>query len=181
MFAHGREAYRRNSFLVLYNFYKNIVYISVQYYFGFWSAFSGQPLYEPFIYQFYNITFTSLPIMYYALFDFEHEKEKPKYSPKRQFGEKETYYFLEHPHLYRIGIENTCFGISHFFSWISYGLFHAVFVFFTCLFFIDYPGQNAVGDYVIDSEENKSDWGKDLGLWVSGHTVFCCCIIVVNL
>jgi len=50
MFVHGREAYRRNSFLVLYNFYKNMVYVVVQYYFGFWSAFSGQPLYEPFIY-----------------------------------------------------------------------------------------------------------------------------------
>ena len=28
MFVHGREAYRRNSFLVLYTFYKNILYIS---------------------------------------------------------------------------------------------------------------------------------------------------------
>lgn len=27
MFIHGREAYRRNSFLVLYTFYKNILYI----------------------------------------------------------------------------------------------------------------------------------------------------------
>lgn len=74
MFVHGREAYRRNSFLVLYTFYKNILYISCQYVFGFWSTFSAQVLYEPFIYQLYNITFTSVPIMYYALFDFEHEK-----------------------------------------------------------------------------------------------------------
>jgi magnesium-transporting ATPase (P-type) len=41
MFVHGREAYRRNSLLVLYNFYKNVLYITVQYYFGFLSAFSG--------------------------------------------------------------------------------------------------------------------------------------------
>mmetsp|Transcript_6081 Transcript_6081/g.10322 ORF Transcript_6081/g.10322 Transcript_6081/m.10322 type:complete len:252 (+) Transcript_6081:1968-2723(+) len=76
MFIHGREAYRRNSLLILYNFYKNVLYVSVQYFFGFRSAFSGQPLYEPFIYQLYNITFTSMPIMFYALFDFEHEKEE---------------------------------------------------------------------------------------------------------
>jgi hypothetical protein len=32
-------------------------------------------MYEPFIYQLYNITMTSLPIMYFALFDFEYEKD----------------------------------------------------------------------------------------------------------
>ena len=47
-----------------------------QFYFGFYSAFSGQPLYEQFIYQLYNITMTSLPIMWYAVFDFEKKHEK---------------------------------------------------------------------------------------------------------
>jgi len=41
MFIHGREAYRRNSMLIKYNFYKNVLYVMTQYYFGFWSAFSG--------------------------------------------------------------------------------------------------------------------------------------------
>jgi len=41
MFIHGREAYRRNCFLVKYTFYKNILYVSVNYFLGFWSAFSG--------------------------------------------------------------------------------------------------------------------------------------------
>jgi phospholipid-transporting ATPase len=70
LFVHGREAYRRNAFLIAYTFYKNVLYVMPQYYFGFDSAFSGQPLYDPFIYQLYNITMTSLPIMWYALFDF---------------------------------------------------------------------------------------------------------------
>ena len=50
MFIHGREAYRRNSLLILYMFYKNVLYVTTQFWFGFNSAFSGQPLYEPFIY-----------------------------------------------------------------------------------------------------------------------------------
>jgi phospholipid-transporting ATPase len=29
LFVHGREAYRRNSLLLLYNFYKNFLYITV--------------------------------------------------------------------------------------------------------------------------------------------------------
>lgn len=81
MFVHGREAYRRNATLVLYNFYKNVVYVSTQYFFGFFSAFSGQPLYEPFIYQLYNICFTSIPVMYFSLFDFEHDKDVDESDP----------------------------------------------------------------------------------------------------
>lgn len=50
MFFHGREAYRRNSMLILYTFYKNFLYVSCQYMFGFYSSFSGQPLYEQIIY-----------------------------------------------------------------------------------------------------------------------------------
>lgn len=46
LFFHGREAYRRNSYMVLYTFYKNFLYVTTQFYFGFFSAFSGQPLYE---------------------------------------------------------------------------------------------------------------------------------------
>lgn len=39
------------------------------------SAFQGQPLYEPFIYQLYNVMFTAIPIMYFSLFDYEHPKK----------------------------------------------------------------------------------------------------------
>jgi len=41
LFVHGREAYRKNSYLVLYSFYKNFLYVTTQYWFGFYSAFSG--------------------------------------------------------------------------------------------------------------------------------------------
>ena len=38
------------------------------------SIFSSQVLYEPLIYQAWNITMTSLPILWYALFDWEYSK-----------------------------------------------------------------------------------------------------------
>lgn len=75
LFFHGREAYRRNSLLVLYNFYKNFLYVVPQFYFGFYAAFAGQPLYEQLIYQMYNITMTSLPILWYCVFDFQYKKD----------------------------------------------------------------------------------------------------------
>jgi len=112
MFVHGREAYRRNAFLVLYNFYKNILYITCQYIFGFWSGFSAQVLYEPLIYQMYNITFTSVPIMYYALFDFEYDKFA--WTDADQKSNKKKDYFFTNPALYKIGLTNSCFSYRLF-------------------------------------------------------------------
>lgn len=47
MFTHGREAYRRNSYLVLYMFYKNVIYVLPIFYFGIVSCFSGTSFYDP--------------------------------------------------------------------------------------------------------------------------------------
>lgn len=69
LFYHGRECYRRNSFLIIYIFYKNIIYVMPLFFFGFVSTFSGQTLYDKWLYQCYNITFTAFPIMFYALLD----------------------------------------------------------------------------------------------------------------
>jgi len=58
------------------------------FYFGFFSAFSGQPLYEGVMYQLYNITMTSLPIMWFACFDFD-KKRKRKERYDFDFGDDE--------------------------------------------------------------------------------------------
>lgn len=47
-------------------------------------------MYEPWIYQMYNILFTSVPIMWYALFDFQYTKKE----------------LIEYPLLYRLGMED---------------------------------------------------------------------------
>ncbi len=80
---HGRECNRRNSYLLGFMFYKNILFVMVEFWFGFISAFSAQSTYEQWIYQLYNLLFTSIPIMWFALFDFQYKKEglvkEPKY------------------------------------------------------------------------------------------------------
>lgn len=121
MFIHGREAYRRNSFLILYTFYKNILYITTQYVFAFWSIFSAQVLYEPFIYQLYNITFTSVPIMYYALFDFEYEKFSWSGTKTITEGIAQKF-FMSNSELYRIGLDYSCYSLLTFTQYLLYGL-----------------------------------------------------------
>ena len=76
MFVHGREGNRRNSMAVLYIFYKNVLVVTCQYLFGFWSLFSGQPLYEGIMIQNFNITLSCLPVVFYGLFDFEYAKNR---------------------------------------------------------------------------------------------------------
>ena len=165
MFVHGREAYRRNSLLILYTFYKNILYVTTQFFFGFWSSFSGQPLYEPMIYQLYNMTMTAAPIMFFALFDFEHQKDHDQF--RREDPSRTNFYFMRDPHLYKIGLEYSCYGVSMFLKWVVYGLSHAFMIYIFNFHFLLLPGQNLAD-------------GKDIGFWVGGNYVYGVCVIVAN-
>ena len=70
-----------------------------------WSTFSGQQLYEAFIYQTYNMNCTGVSIMFYALFDFEFTKRA----------------LMDNPQYYEIGIKNTKFNHKRFWSWLMMG------------------------------------------------------------
>ena len=69
LFTHGREAYRRNSYLILYMFYKNVIYVMPIFFYGTLSVFSGTQIYNNYLYQTYNILYTGMPILWYAVFD----------------------------------------------------------------------------------------------------------------
>jgi phospholipid-transporting ATPase len=69
LLVYGLESYRRNSNLIGYNFYKNVLVVAPLFFYGSLSVFCGVILYNNWTYNFYNISFTSFPIMIYALFD----------------------------------------------------------------------------------------------------------------
>ncbi len=87
---HGRECYRKNAQLILFNFYKNVLLNFPQFFFGFYSGFSGSNLYDPIVLQGFNILFATLPIIIFAVFDSE-------FSPNT---------FIENPKLYLQGPES---------------------------------------------------------------------------
>jgi phospholipid-transporting ATPase len=66
---HGRESYRKNSRLILFNFYKNMILVLPQFWFGMTNGFSSASMFDPWIYQLYNVVYTSLPIIIFAIFD----------------------------------------------------------------------------------------------------------------
>lgn len=71
-------------------FYKNVLFVFPLFWYGIYSVYSGVSFYDPFLYQLYNLIFTSNPIMYHSLFDYEYTKEA----------------FLKEPRHYTLGLKS---------------------------------------------------------------------------
>lgn len=87
-------------------FYKNVLYVTPIFMYGWLSFFSGVTIFNLWLYNFYNIIFTGLPIIWFAVFDFEYEKEV----------------LLRNPKLYRIGLDNVFFTPTVFWRWFVYAV-----------------------------------------------------------
>lgn len=74
--------------------------------------------------------------MYYALFDFEHDKDIDPYEEMRKYSTTKKKYFMRNPELYRLGMDSTMFSLTIFCKWFAYGLWHAGVVYFTCYHFL---------------------------------------------
>ena len=149
---YGRESYRKNSYLICYNFFKNMVLVLPQFWFGFYDGFSGQSTYNPFLFQLYNIIYASLPIVIYAVLDKEEKGS----------------YFLKNPHAYFQGPNNKLFNVKIFWLWIFFGVWQSAFLLFFSLY--------ALGDNFIDSPR-----GYTLNFWGVGMAIYGFLIILTNV
>ena len=70
--------------MVLYFFYKNLVFTIPQFFFSFVCAFSGQTVFDDWYITLYNIIFTAAPLVVRAVIeqDLSYKIEKPKYEAK---------------------------------------------------------------------------------------------------
>jgi magnesium-transporting ATPase (P-type) len=93
---HGRYNYMRNSELILYFFYKNIIFTVPQVYFAYISDFSAQTVFDDFYISFYNLFFTSLPIIVRCVFETDVDWQVYK-------GEKRNRIKNFTPRLYYVG------------------------------------------------------------------------------
>ncbi|XP_031559260.1 probable phospholipid-transporting ATPase IF [Actinia tenebrosa] len=114
LLVHGHYYYIRSSILVQYFFYKNVCFITPQFLYAFFNAFSGQPLYHGFFLTCYNIFFTSVPILVYGVFE--------------QHLNSET--LQGNPHLYKDIANNRRLSWKQFIYWIASGYWHALVFFF---------------------------------------------------
>lgn len=103
MFFYGRESYRKNSSLVLFNFWKNMLLVLPQLWYALiFTNFSGGSMYDIYLYQLVNIIFTSVPIINFAVFDVEMEQKV----------------FESNPKTYLLGIREACFNKGAFLMWL---------------------------------------------------------------
>ena len=151
LFQHGREAYRRNTYAICYMYYKNILLVMPIWFYGFFSQFSGTQIYNLGLLSLYNVTFTSLPVIWFTTWDREYERE----------------ILLSRPRLYRIGLENRYFSKFMFGRWIFYataqGLLMLAIVFLTL------------------TSLSPNYEGHLGSIELGGSFVFTCIVIVVNI
>lgn len=83
LLVHGRYNLIRYSKIAINSYYKNLIFIGVQFFFNFFNAGSGKPIYNPFFMNYYNIIFTSAIPFSVALLDKDIPEHKATNSPEK--------------------------------------------------------------------------------------------------
>jgi phospholipid-transporting ATPase len=85
LLQHGRFNYVRCSNLVLFSFFKNLVLVSVLFYYCFYSGFSGTVPLDSFVLSGYNF-YLGLPIIALGALDFDVSREDVMRFPKLAYN-----------------------------------------------------------------------------------------------
>ena len=114
IFVHGHWSYIRISELILFFYYKNVLFIFPQFLYCLYNAFSSQTIYESYYIMFFNLIFTSFPLIARGAFDqdvyYKKWTSKSKHvllDNKRLHENKLLKKF--YPYLYYIGQINSIF------------------------------------------------------------------------
>lgn len=135
LLVHGRWSYFRMCKFLKYFFYKNFAFTLCHFWYAFFCGFSAQTLFDPYFITFYNVMYTSLPVLMMGVFD----------------QDVNEYYSLRYPKLYAPGIEDSMFN-KKVFAWsIAEGFITSL-----VLFFIPYgafhDGLGSSGTDLADSQ-----------------------------
>lgn len=127
--VHGRWSYIRISEMILYFFYKNMIFTIPQVVYCFYNAYSGQSIFDDWYISFYNLAFTSIPLVIRAVFDQDlyyktwiHRNEDAQVNQKINLREN-------YPFLYYVGQRGNLFTSRNLMRWISHGIFFGIGIF----------------------------------------------------
>lgn len=172
LLVHGRWNYMRISEMILYFFYKNMLFTIPQFLFAFYCGYSGQTVFDDVYISLYNLFFTSLPLVVRAIFEQDvnyvvstriHSEaqetdnsvnqhlSKPSLMHSRQDRfipkqyEMNRYLFKLFPKIYFIGQENCIFNYPNYFMWVTEGIAEAVMISLFCLYILSTESVNQHG------------------------------------
>ncbi|XP_074052254.1 phospholipid-transporting ATPase FetA-like [Macrotis lagotis] len=114
LLVHGRWSYIRMCKFLYYFFYKNFAFTLVHFWYGFFTGFSAQTIYDEWFIAFYNLIYTSLPVLAMSLFD----------------QDVNDLWSLRFPELYEPGQHNLYFNKKEFVKCILYGIYSSFVLFF---------------------------------------------------
>ncbi|KAD0007806.1 hypothetical protein E3N88_44926 [Mikania micrantha] len=116
LLVHGHWCYRRIAMMICYFFYKNITFGFTLFWFEAHASFSGQPAYNDWYMSFYNVFFTSLPVIALGVFD----------------QDVSARLCLKYPLLYQEGVQNILFNWPRILGWMFNGVLSSMIIFFIC-------------------------------------------------
>lgn len=105
------------SFMIVFYFYKNILFTLGQFYFSFMNLFSRQSLYQDWLISFFNMVFTTYGLALFSLFEQDLQSRK---------SEK----LIPDTFLYFFGQKNLGFNRLNFLGWIFSAFLESVYIFF---------------------------------------------------
>ena len=114
LLVHGRQGYRRVSFLICYYFYKNIVLVFTEIFFSLENGFSGQIFFADWLQTLYNALWSSWACLF-------------AYSLEQDVNDQ---YVYRYPQIYKAGQKHVYFNFRVFWRWIIFSIWHGI----TCYF-----------------------------------------------
>lgn len=118
--------------MILYFFYKNMILTTAQYVFLFYNGYSGQTIYDDWYISFYNLAFTSFPLIVRALFD---KDIYYRYWNRDEDGINTSDLLKEYyPYLYYMGQKSYIFTIWNAIKWISIGIVFGVMLYLLTIY-----------------------------------------------
>nr|ACZ74715.1 E1-E2 type truncated ATPase [Phaseolus vulgaris] len=150
LLVHGHWCYRRISMMICYFFYKNIAFGFTLFWFEAYASFSGQAAYNDWYMSFYNVFFTSLPVIALGVFDQDVSAKL----------------CLKYPVLYLEGVEDTLFSWPRILGWMLNGVLSSLVIFFLTT--------NSVLNQAFRRD------GKVVDFEILGVTMYTCVVWTVN-
>lgn len=114
LLVHGRWSYFRMCRFLRYFFYKNFAFTLCHFWFAFFCGFSAQTLYDPVFISFYNVFYTSLPVLALGVFDQDVNDVNS----------------VRYPKLYTPGHINLLFNKVEFLKSVAHGVITSFVLFF---------------------------------------------------
>lgn len=168
LFIHGRWNYIRISEMILYFFYKNMLFTIPQFIAAFYNGFSGQTIFDDIYITLYNLVFTAMPLLIRAVLEqdvnYVYRREEKDDTAEPQLTGKSLiiqqgylpdryginkYFYRLFPKIYFIGQENCIFNYKNYFMWMLEGMVEAILITLFCFYVL---GESSLKDTGISSD-----------------------------